>query len=170
MVEIITGTERQIEEYKNVVSVCCYFLGQIAKYAELAEKQQNFDSTKAVYAVERVNLLIPLLIKRKEVLGFQDGLDFLENNSFLGFKITNGVFKGDPSKVEGIILPWLTGFPGSANHYQYEVSNYLHFLADPDAINLYPGEMISSEKGKKRSRYTLKDWWWTVREALGLTS
>lgn len=168
MDEIMAGTGQQIEEYKDIVSVCCYFLGQISKFAQMAENHQNIDAAKAIYAAERVNLLIPVLIRRKEALGFLDGLDFLENNSFLGFKIVNGVFKGDPLAVEAVILPWLTGFPGTANHYQYEVSNYLHFLANPDAINLYPKEI--TKKRRKKCRYILKNWWLSVQEALGLTS
>lgn len=170
MREIIKGTEQQIEEYRNVVSVCCYFIGQIAKFAKMAEEHQDIDAKKAAYAAERVNLLIPLLLKRKEALGFHDGLDFLENNSFLGFKVIDGVFQGDKSAVGKVICPWLTGFPGKANHYQYEVSNYIHFLSKPDAINLYPKEDAISEDRRKKCRYTLKNWWSSVQEVLGLIS
>ena len=77
MAEIMAGTRQQIEEYKDIVSVCCYFLGQISKFAQMAENHQSIDEAKAIYAAERVNLLIPILIRRKEALGFLDGLDFL---------------------------------------------------------------------------------------------
>lgn len=132
----ILGTKEQIDEYRNVVSVLCYFLGQIAKFAQIAGEGEYISESEAAYAAKCVDLLIPLFLSRKEKLGFDDGLEFLENNSFLGFKVKDGILTGDRSAVEKVIYPWLTGFPDKVNHYQFEVANYLHFLASPDSIYL----------------------------------
>ena len=164
--ERVSGTKEQIEEYRNVVSVLCYFLGQIAKFAQLVEEGEHISETKAVYAARCVESLIPLFLSRKEKLGFDDGLEFLENNSFLGFKVKDGIFTGDQSAVEEVICPWLTGFPDEANHYQFEVANYLHFLASPDSINLYPKNMILKRR-KTKCSYILANWWLWAQGALG---
>lgn len=164
--ERLSGTKEQLEEYRNVVSILCYFLGQLAKFAQLAGEGEHIAEPKVKYAARCVDLLIPLFLKRKEKLGYTDGLEFLENNSFLGFKVKDGIFTGDRSAVEEVIYPWLVGFPDGVNHYQFEVANYLHFLAFPDSINLYPMDIALKKKRRTKCGYLLASWWLSVQGAL----
>ena len=169
--------QESVKKYAECLSTFCYFLGQIQKYAKMAKMGEVFsplDEEKLVFAAKCVAELKPLLLKRKEALGFTDALTFLEDNRFAGFQVEEGIFSGDTKDLEKIIDPWVCGFPDLDNHYTFEVSNCLLYFAEPDIINLYPErlrkESVTCKKRKIRRNYFPFNLLSSVQEALGRTS
>lgn len=171
--------KEDIKKYAECISTFCYFLGQLAKYAKMADSGEVFsplEEKKILFAADCVAKLKPLLLKRKELLGFQDGLEFLEDNRFAGFQIEKGIFTGKADDLEKIIHPWVCGFPDTENHYTFEVANYLLYLSEPDIIDLYPErfrkEALPCRKVKviRRKKYFPFNLLSSAQAALGLTS
>ena len=140
-----------MDEYQELVSAFCYFTAQIYNFAEKARTGIAVDDKKLAYALRAMDVLKTKLLLKKEQLGLDGGLSFLEDNGFLGFRIIDGRFMGDKAKVKDIILPWVEKFPGGVNHYQFEVACYVYFMAEPDRIDLYPKELQKTSKKKQEA-------------------
>lgn len=170
-------SQENVRKYAECLSTFCYFLGQMGKYAKLAKAGEVFsplDEARIVFAAKCAAELKPLLLKRKEALGFTDALAFLEDNRFAGFEVENGIIQGDTKDLEKIINPWVCGFPDTDNHYTFEVSNCLLYFAEPDIINLYPErlrkESVPCKIRKIKRNYFPFNLLSSVQEALGRTS
>ncbi len=128
--------------YKDSLAKVCLFSALLQGYAEKKEKGESVRDKDIVYVTMMLKQYKQFLLSDKAMLGFDDGLSFMEDNRFRGFEICGGRFIGDRSKIKGIVKKWIEGFPESANNYQYEVSMLALALAFPDEIN----ELITAAK------------------------
>lgn len=121
-----------MEEYKNTLAVFCQYLAILNQQMWLKEQaEEPFDIRLIKETLNRISVYKERLLSIKEQLGFPGGLDFLGDNSYDGFAIINGRFTGNPDQAALITRKWLSGFPETANNYQYEASVYVMFMAFP---------------------------------------
>lgn len=131
MGDAILDKER-VTMYKNSTLQLCLWLAQIQKMSDALEKGQKVDKRKFVYASSMLADYKKYFLEDKQALGFDDGFSFLEDNKFIGFSIKDGRFISDVSNEEvyKIVDKWFFGFPVTANHYQFEVANYVVALSE----------------------------------------
>ena len=130
-----------IRRYKDSLANVCFFSAVLQGFTERKMAGEKVEDKEVIYAATMLKHYKQFLLSDKAILGFDDGLSFMENNAFRGFEIKDGCFKGDRSQVKGIVGKWLD-FPGNANNYQYEVSMLVLSLAFPEEI----GNLISAAK------------------------
>ncbi len=71
------------------------------------------------------------LLDEKERQGYDDGLSFLENNSFAGFRIQNGRFIGDDVSAYKLGCEFAAGFRnGTHENIYYEVALFILYNVD----------------------------------------
>ncbi len=127
-------SEELVKRYKHNTLWLCLWLKELQNYADKKACGEEFDKDKFIYACKMCEKWKKALLESKEVLGYTDRFQFMEDNNFLGFSIKNGRFVGDVSDEEifSIVDKWFYGFPDTANHYQFEVSVYVLTLSDVD--------------------------------------
>ena len=123
-----------LEEYKDNVKSLCQYLSRMQWYADKQKRGEKFKRALFVYCCERVITCKTNVLALKKQLGFTDELTFLEDNNFIGFSIKDGHLNLDDgitnSDVFKIVDKWFFGFPATANHYQFEVANFVVALAE----------------------------------------
>ncbi len=123
-----------ISRYKNSLANVCLFASRLEQYAEDKENGKKVREKDVIYTATMLKQYKQFLLTDKAMLGFNDGLSFMENNKFRGYEIKDGRFYGDRSLIKGIVYKWIEGFPDTANNYQYEVSMLTLALAFPEEI------------------------------------
>ena len=125
----------------------CGYVAEIERFKSEREKGKNIDTKKLAFACLMCCEYKALFLKAKEKLGFNDGLAFLEDNTYIFGNIVNGVFSGDRKKVLSIAEKWVNEFERTGNNYMYEAGIYVLMLSHPGIWNdeLYKGYMPKNE-------------------------
>lgn len=118
--------ESAFRRYQIYLSgLCC----QCAALAVLKEKMQDGEvvtESEMAYTCGSLEYSKKRFLDAKTELGFTDGLSFLEDNNFAGFRIKDGVVIGSYDNLIKVAEPWYNQFcNGEGNNYRYEVANYL---------------------------------------------
>lgn len=138
---IMSDMEQLLINYRDSLFWFCAYNAQLQQFGEAIEQNQEINKKRLIYAAVMLEHYKSYLLEDKKALGFDDGLDFLENNRFIGFEIKEGKFIGDKDKVLDIVAKWRDGFPQKANNYQYEVAMLCLTLAFPEVLkDLYPSK------------------------------
>ena len=114
-----------IKRYRHSLNRFCYYVGRAQRLAEKKERGEYVDDSRVVETLSCLSSWKTYLLEDKESAGLKGGLSFLSDNRFLGFEIKEGRFIGDEDRVFPIIDKWLTGFPDTANNYQFEVAMFI---------------------------------------------
>ena len=122
-------------EYRKTVAVFCYYLANLASFAALKRQGAKLDMVIFEHFVNCSKEYRNKLLKLKEALAIPGGISFLEDANFNGFQIKRGEISGDFKLADVITKPWLTGFPDTANFYQFEVGCYIQMLIHPDCLS-----------------------------------
>lgn len=140
MPEKIISSET-LDDYISYVYDMCIYMAELQKFSDKLKKGEQFKRSLFVYACEMVCLSKEKLIQLKKELGFDDAFAFLEDNSFIGFSIKDGRLLREEGVTDEDIFSicdkWYYGFPATANHYQFEVANYVIALAETDKYGEY---------------------------------
>ena len=112
------------QNYRFHLSNFCYQLGKLTLLREEVGKGEKVSGELLHRELAALALEKEELLKAKEAVGFTDGLSFLEDNSFAGFKMENGILKGDKKLIYTIVRPWMKEYPAGDN-YRFEVANLL---------------------------------------------
>lgn len=127
-----------VEAYKDILKRFCVYNAEVARMAEEIEKGKEIDAGKLVYAGLQLADYKEHLLKCKEIIGFTDGLLFMEDdNYFDDFSIENGKLIGNKSSVYEGTRRWELcnmNEPDFCN-YKYEVAIFARTLADPDYMS-----------------------------------
>ncbi len=123
-----------IAQYKNSLCNVCFYSALLQTYADKKASGEPVDGKDVVYATMMLAQFKQFLLSDKAILGFDDGLSFMEDNKFWSFEIKDGKFSGDREQVLPIVTKWVDGFPENANNYQYEVAVLTLALAFPEEI------------------------------------
>lgn len=125
----------EYEEYRIVVSVFCYYVANLARFAKMRRNGDVVDKTTFEHFVKCCAKYRKKVLQLKEELELPGGVSFLEDNKFNGFVIEKGEISGDFHFADAITAPWLNGFPDTANCYQFEVGCYIQMLIHPDCLD-----------------------------------
>lgn len=136
------------QDYIDLLAYFCYVSTRLSKM--VFEKEENGTEPEkelAEYWADQLRKARKKLLKAKEQLGFPGGLSFLENNTFEGIQIRDGVIYGDPYDALEIVEAWEESFPKDATYsYQYEVGQYLKAYCQEDLDYLLPEQFRKQEE------------------------
>ena len=164
MIDVDFNNTILLNEYKNVLAVFCQYISILNQQMDLKERlHEEFDSELINETLKRVSKYKEKLLAIKKELGLPGGLDFLDDNNYDGFSISNGRFYGDAARASLVTEKWLSGFPKTANNYQYEAAVYVMFMAYPNNPDLpkpsrkirYFPNLLSIFKGGKQCKTNL---------------
>ena len=141
-------------------ALCCA-LACVNRYMQIARKTPLDEVARKniVILLKDITVLKERYEVKKEELGFEGGLSFLNDDTYFdGFKIEQGEFFGDKVKAKHIITKWIADFgTDNFNCYRYEVATYVLFMIQDlalDDVNIF-GEDIARLEGreiKKKAR------------------
>ena len=126
-----------VATYKEILEYFCVYNAEVLRMAKKMEKGEDIDRQKLVFASLQLADYKEYLLKCKEVIGFTDGLLFLEDNLFAGFSIEDGKLTGNKEDVYEGTKRWADcdmNDPAFSN-YKYEVAVYARTLADPEYMS-----------------------------------
>lgn len=121
-----------LEDYRENLGIFCFCLAWLStltlQYKENHDESLLEDIKSLADSVKEGKEVV---LEYKKLLGYEDGLSFLENNRFDGFEIKDGILLGyDSSKeqtMKNIVMPWILNGP-EENNYLYEVGTYIEFM------------------------------------------
>ena len=123
-----------VKVYEDALKHFCVYNAEIMRMAEKIENGESVDKQKLVFAGLQMADYKESLLKCKEIIGFTDGLLFMEEDSyFSGFSIENGRLKGSKSDVYEGTEKWAVcdlNDPEFSN-FKYEVAIFARTLSDP---------------------------------------
>lgn len=125
----------EYSEYRKVVSVFCYYVANLARFAKMKKSGETIDKATFEHFIKCTSEYRKKVLQIKEELELPGGVSFLEDNKFNGFSIEKGEISGDFHFADAITTPWLRGFPDTANYYQFEVGCYIQMLIHPDCLD-----------------------------------
>ena len=125
----------EYSEYRRVVSVFCYYVANLARFVKMKKNGTPIDSATFEHFIKCTAEYRKKVLQEKEKLELPGGVSFLEDNKFNGFSIEKGEISGDFHFADVITIPWLKGFPETANYYQFEVGCYIQMLIHPDCLD-----------------------------------
>lgn len=115
-----------IQTYQNYL---CYLCRQSACLEDLTRQVEAGIEISAEDLSKRLSYMEKAkkkLLKLKEELGMEGGLDFMDDVNFQGFSFQKGRLSGDYTNLEKVILPWISNFD-EKNPYTYEVGVLITF-------------------------------------------
>ena len=125
----------EYREYRKVVSVFCYYVANLARFSKMKKNGEFIDKETFEHFIKCTAEYRKKVLQIKEELELPGGISFLEDNKFNGFSIEKGEISGDYHFADAITIPWLKGFPDTANCYQFEVGCYIQMLIHPDCLD-----------------------------------
>jgi len=125
----------EYKEYRRVISVFCYYVANLARFAKMKKNGEHIDKATFEHFIKCTTEYRKKVLQIKEALELPGGISFLEDNKFNGFSIEKGEISGDFHFADAITIPWLKGFPDTANCYQFEVGCYIQMLIHPDCLD-----------------------------------
>lgn len=125
----------EYREYRKVISVFCYYVANLARFSKMKAIGESIDNATLEHFFKCTVEYRKKVLDIKEKLELPGGLSFLEDNKFNGFSIEKGEISGDFHFADVITIPWINGFPDSANCYQFEVGCYIQMLIHPDCFD-----------------------------------
>lgn len=111
--------------YRTALAGFCIYFAELASVQEAIKNGEVVDASKVEETCEALCYYKERFLSSKAEMGFTDGFDFTENNSFCGFRVRDGSLHGEKGKLFAIVRPWYDGFPKKSNNYQFEVANLL---------------------------------------------
>lgn len=119
------------EEYMAWLAAFSRDYAQMAMYKEMVEQGECLPKQEYARTLMRLSFSKKKLLEKKQILGLQDGLAFLENNKFKGFELRDGELIGDIRYASQIVRPWFYDYPEKSNNsYKFEVANIIIALAE----------------------------------------
>lgn len=152
------ASEKDIRAYKWFARKLCLYAAEVQRCADAAEEGRALDKRCLTYALAKLDGYRRLTLECMNILGYKGGIQFMEDNEFIGFSIKQGrlFMEDDKEVVLNTCKKWVYGFPEEANYYQYAVAMYCIALAFPDAVSredLYPEYMLKGlprpDKGRQ---------------------
>lgn len=137
-----------ISRYKVSLAGLCHYCARLAHLRQLKADGEVVDEGEVCMICSLMEQGVDEFLSLKSELGFDDGLQFMEDNLFAGFCVRNGVVEGELSNVLAIAEPWYENFPEKGNNYQFEVANYLFAFLEQSADMPKPENMWSRLCGK----------------------
>ena len=129
-------TPAMLAMYRHLLERFCFYNAEIERMTEMISRGLNVDRRRLVYAGYQAGAFRADLLEAKALMGYDDGLDFMGDNTFVDFRITDGkLYGGSKEGVYAFTERWVCDFPfESFNHYRFEVSIFARCLADPGYI------------------------------------
>lgn len=123
-----------INDYISVLFTLCKSLAAAATLAEDVELGSWEKKSTIKNVAESLSEKSQVFLDIKKELGFEDELEFTEDNSFVdGFFIENGVLSGDRKKAMERAAKWLkvpkSKLNNEVDRYRYECGCYIMALA-----------------------------------------
>lgn len=118
--------EEMIERYKDCL---CFVCRQSAFLEDVRVRIENGEVVPVKEITSRLSLLERAkeeLLSLKESLGFEGGLDFMDDVKFQGFQFKDGTLSGDYSNLYKLISPWVLNFD-EKKPFTYEVGVLILF-------------------------------------------
>lgn len=123
-------------EYRMLVSYFNALNKKVHEIREAIEDGEMIDTTEAVTSIDNLARVKEQLTKVKTELGFTDELAFLEDATFAGFRIENGIIIGSKSSALATAIKWRKGFPEQYNNIFFEVASYIIQNLDLTVVEL----------------------------------
>lgn len=108
------------EDYKDALCLVCRQSAILEQYHRLMQEGKEVDEDVFVYHLQLLVSAKEAFLKIKKALGYEDGLSFMDDANFYGFKYSGGCLQGDCSKLPDIVLPWIEEEEEDA-HFRFEV-------------------------------------------------
>ena len=152
------ANENDLNAYKWYARKLCIYAAEVQRFSDAAREGKKIDRRCLTYALAKLKGYRRFTLQSMNMLGIKGGIDFMEDNEFIGFSIKQGrlYIEDDRDVVLYTCKKWAEGFPDEANYYQYAVAMYCIALAFPDVLNLedlYPEYMLKGlprpEEGRK---------------------
>ena len=121
-IEILESLPREelMEEYRCALACLCRQSAFMERYL-VAMQSGRYVSPRALQKRLRyMEYSKEYLLRTKELLGYTDGLSFMEDVYFQGFQYVGGVLSGDYTLLPQIIAGWLT--KAGDKNFVYEVA------------------------------------------------
>jgi len=108
------------ETYKEMLCLLCRQAAIVEQYQLLLQEGQVLDEEVFAYHLKTMAFAKEELLKKKAELGYEDGLLFMEDASFMGFTYKDGCLTGDCSNLPKIALSFMDK-EEEDDHFLYEV-------------------------------------------------
>lgn len=122
-----------IDRYKMSLAGLCSCCANMVTINEKMTNGEIVDETYLEKLCKHLSYCKEEFLSAKEELGFNDGLDFMQDAHFAGFSLEHGCIHGNTEKAYILLRPMRENFPETANNYQYEVATYLLAMLDMEA-------------------------------------
>lgn len=99
--------KKMTEEYKDALCLLCRQSAIVEQMRELKMSGEELDPDVMMYHLQLLEKSKELFVEIKEELGYKDGLKFMENANFYGFRLKDGCLEGDYKHLPDIVLPWV---------------------------------------------------------------
>lgn len=127
------------QRYRHVLERFCFYNAEVERMGDMVSKGCVIDRRRLVYAAYQADAFRNDLLELKSLMGETDGLSFMEDNTFVDFRVKDGkLYGGTKEGVYAFTERWVCNFPfESCNLYRFEVSTFVRALIDPEFI---PGD------------------------------
>ena len=136
--------EELLQSYKDCL---CFFCRQSAFLEGLAEDPDEYSEEEIRAQLDLTERAKAKLLRLKKELGFDGGLDFMEDSKFLGFEMKDGRLSGDYANLIPIVENFIEEFD-EEKVYVYEVGTLVlfHYMRQMGLDSIVPVH------GKKKRR------------------
>jgi len=108
------------QEYVKALCLLCRQSAVVEQYYLLIQEGEIPDEEVFSYHLKLLAYAKTQFLKCKGELGFQDGLSFMDDANFCGFRFEKGCLSGDCNKLPDIALAWTEELKEDT-HFRYEV-------------------------------------------------
>lgn len=118
--------EAIMEAYKDCLCYVCRQSAYMEEITFLVKRGKKIDVDELNAQLCNLKKGKEKLLELKDKLGYEDGLEFMDDVKFQNFTYENGHLFGDYEKLLTIIIPWIENF-NEKEPYKYEVGMLVLF-------------------------------------------